>query len=415
MEKSVHQTDPESVTPSVPADFRPISVTPILSRVMERMIVSKFIYPAFVDPPAPLSFSDQFAFKPAGSTTAALIAILDAVTTMLQTNTAVIVIALDFSKAFDTVRHSTLMEKMKLLDMPDCVYNWIVNFLTDHEHCTIYDGLMSILEQITASIIQGSTIGPASYSVNASDLRPKNPGNKLFKFADDTYLVIPSSNIDTRTEELKHVEDWASTNNLKLNSTKSQEIVFTKPRSRSSQTIPVLTGLTRISMIKILGVIISDRFSMEVHVSSVISSAAQTLYALKVLRSHGLCGSKLQVVFRATVLSKLQYASSAWWGFTNATQRGRLEAFLRRCSKAGFYCVTSGTFESVCLSADDQLFRRITSNFEHPLRNLLPPAVEHQHNLRPRNHSFRLPEKTDSLIGSNFMFRVLYKNVNRLK
>ena len=128
---------PKVSTLSVPADFRPISVTPILSRVMERMIVSKFIYPAFVDPPAPLSFSDQFALKPAGSTTAALIAILDAVTTMLQTNTVVIVIALDFSKAFDTVRHSTLMEKMKLLDMPDCIYNWIVNFLTDHEHCTI--------------------------------------------------------------------------------------------------------------------------------------------------------------------------------------------------------------------------------------------------------------------------------------
>jgi len=97
---------PKMPSPHQPADFRPISVTPILRRLMERAVVRSFPYPAFLKNPY-LSFSDQFAFHPTGSTTAAIILLLHTVTSMLQTNPFVVVISLDFSKAFDTVRHST--------------------------------------------------------------------------------------------------------------------------------------------------------------------------------------------------------------------------------------------------------------------------------------------------------------------
>jgi len=79
-----------------------------------------------------LCFSDQFAFRPIGSTTAALIALLHTVGDMLATNGFVYIIALDFSKAFDTVRHSSLMDKMAQLAMPDQVYNWIKDFFNGH-------------------------------------------------------------------------------------------------------------------------------------------------------------------------------------------------------------------------------------------------------------------------------------------
>jgi hypothetical protein len=57
--------------PKAHADFRPISITPVLTRVMERTVVRRFIYPALLSPPPSLSFSDQFAFRPTGSPTAA--------------------------------------------------------------------------------------------------------------------------------------------------------------------------------------------------------------------------------------------------------------------------------------------------------------------------------------------------------
>jgi len=59
-----------------------------------------------------MTFADQYAFRPSGSTTAALVALLQKVTSLLESNSYVVVIALDYSKAFDTVRHSCLEEKM---------------------------------------------------------------------------------------------------------------------------------------------------------------------------------------------------------------------------------------------------------------------------------------------------------------
>jgi len=62
------------------------------------------------------------------------------------------------------------------------------------------------MQSINASIIQGSAIGPASYVVNAADLHTTFPSNCILKYADDTYLFIPASNVQSRAAELQNVE-----------------------------------------------------------------------------------------------------------------------------------------------------------------------------------------------------------------
>lgn len=99
---------------------------------MERTVVRRFLYPALLTPPSTLAFHDQFGFRPTCSTTAALVYTLHAITSLLSTNPFVIVIALDFSKAFDTVRHSTLLHKIAQLEIPENVYNWLLDFLQGH-------------------------------------------------------------------------------------------------------------------------------------------------------------------------------------------------------------------------------------------------------------------------------------------
>jgi len=72
--------------------------------------------------------------------------------------------------------------------------------------------------------ISGSSLalaGPASYVVNSSDLTAVKPGNLLCKYADDTYLIIPSINVDTKLDELANVENWSRRNNLTLKCSKS--------------------------------------------------------------------------------------------------------------------------------------------------------------------------------------------------
>jgi len=163
---------PKIPSPSKPADFRPISITPVLSRLTERVIVSTYVYPNFLKPHPYLTFSDQFAFRPTGSTTNALISLLQTVSHMLTDQPFVRVITLDFTKAFDSVKHSELLSKYAALDLPDNIHNWLVNFFTGRKHSTKFDGVFSDLESISSSVIQGSALGPASYAVVASDLRP---------------------------------------------------------------------------------------------------------------------------------------------------------------------------------------------------------------------------------------------------
>ena len=106
---------------------------------------------------------------------------------------------------------------------------------------------------------------------------------------------------------------WAMANNLLLNTKKSQEMVFRRPRERASGrvVVPELPDVARVSSMKILGVVISSNFSMEQHVQTIITSSGQALYALRVLKSHGMSEGSLQSVFQSTVVSRLTYASMA--------------------------------------------------------------------------------------------------------
>ena len=79
---------------------------------------------------------------------------------------------------------------------------------------------------------------PAAFTVTGADLKPLHPSNSLVKSADDTYLVVPSVNADTRQQEMDNIATWAEANNLTLNVLKSKEIVFQNSRWRTATTPP---------------------------------------------------------------------------------------------------------------------------------------------------------------------------------
>ena len=107
--------------------------------------------------------------------------------------------------------------------------------------------------------------------------------------------------MDTRTAELKNITDCRATlNNLSINLSKSEEIVFIDKRRKSHyKTSETLNGLKRIQRIKILGVSFTNGLSVTLHIQQLLASNAQALYALKLLRAHGLCecDTAIQAVF----------------------------------------------------------------------------------------------------------------------
>ena len=144
-------------------------------------------------------------FQPTASTTAALIYLLHTVTSFLETNPYVVVLAIDFSKAFDSVRHSVVLDKYSRLNITDNIYNWVESFFQDHSHSTRFGGQVSALKTISASIIHKSV----SYVVTASDLQPSLQANFIVKYADDTYAIIPAGNVSSGPADLTNTSNWA--------------------------------------------------------------------------------------------------------------------------------------------------------------------------------------------------------------
>ena len=109
------------------------------------------------------------------------------------------------------------------------------------------------------------------------------PGNSLMKYADDTYLVIPAYNVDSRDKEIANIDAWAKVNNLTLNASKSVEIVFQDSRKRHrAAPPPVMHGIERVHLLKILGITFTDKLSVKEHLDDVISSSARSVYAIYV-------------------------------------------------------------------------------------------------------------------------------------
>ena len=132
-------------------------------------------------------------------------------------------------------------------------------------------------------------MGLVAYLLNASDLRPIDQKNTIFKYADDIYLIVPGSNIQTIPSELQHISEWAVCHNLKLNEAKSKEIII----SLQKTPISAATHLTRVDSLTVLGITFNTKFCFEPHISYIIQSAARCLYGLKTLRVHGLTGKSL--------------------------------------------------------------------------------------------------------------------------
>ena len=200
----------------MPADYRPISIVPVLARLVERLLVQTYVYPAFQMEEMKHLLSDQYAFR---LTTAAVITIMQKVADLLISNKYITIIALDFLKAFDMVWHHELTKKLAKLAIPDNIYNWLIDNLLDRKHATKFYGLISKIAEINASVVQGLDVGSSEFDVCASDLHPLHKENLYVKFADDTYLLVGSNMRHTVCEELDGVKKWAE---LKLNTDKSK-------------------------------------------------------------------------------------------------------------------------------------------------------------------------------------------------
>jgi len=110
------------------------------------------------------------------------------------------------------------------------------------------------------------------------------------------------------------------------------------------------------------------------------------------------------------MIGKLTYCAPAWHGFCLASDYTRLNSFLRRAVKLGYYDKQSATITDLFDDADDAFFRKILYNKQHVIHTYLPERSDIVYTLRNRQHNKNLIPKTSDLNDRHFLIRLLYKD-----
>lgn len=169
---------------SNPGNYRPVSLTSIVCKVMEK-IVRGWIMDHMER--NKLLSDKQYGFIPGRSTTLQLLKVTEEWTRSLDEGDTTDVILLDFKKAFDSVPHRRLLEKVRSYGITGHTWEWLRGFLTDRRQRVTVMGQTSPWHPVRSGVPQGSVLGPVLFAIYINDL-PEQVSSKLYLFADDTKM-----------------------------------------------------------------------------------------------------------------------------------------------------------------------------------------------------------------------------------
>ena len=198
------------------------------------------------------------------------------------------------------------------------------------------------------------------------------------------YMLVGSAIVHTVTDEFKNIPSWTGKKNPKIHPNKTKEIIFSRRRFNVQYPPdPFISGAERVDAVRVLRVALLPRGAMEAHLDRVTANCACSRFALRTLRAHGLSPPELHLVTRMTAVSSLMCASPSWWGFTDASDRSRLERQLAKLRRTGFLPLASPSFDELARNADAGMFRSICSNPDHVPRHYFTDKRPTGHNSAP--------------------------------
>ncbi len=177
-------------------------------------------------------YEGQFGFQKNHSTAHALASFVDTVTESLDKNDYVLSLFIDLSKAFDTIDHSILLQKLYHYGIRGIAYSYLKSYLSNRLQCIQIDSISSNYLPITCGVgvPQGSILGPLLFLIYINDIHKCSNLLKLLLFADDTTIIHASNDINklisTLNKELALILNWFQLNRLSLNVKKINYIIF---------------------------------------------------------------------------------------------------------------------------------------------------------------------------------------------
>lgn len=220
---------PKNNNPSVATDYRPISLLPAFSKVMEKLIAKQML-----DYLKETNYFDnlQSAYKSSHSTVTALLNVTDDIYECLENSELVFLVLLDYSKAFDCANHRLILAKLKAAGFRDDSLDWIYSYLNGRNQKTVTSGGESEWSALVNGVPQGSVLGPLLFTVLVSDLRDAIKRGRYHMYADDTQLYYSckidkvQDTIKDINSDLSRIASFSKATCLKLNAAKSKYIVI---------------------------------------------------------------------------------------------------------------------------------------------------------------------------------------------
>jgi Reverse transcriptase (RNA-dependent DNA polymerase)/Endonuclease-reverse transcriptase len=316
---------------TAPENYRPISLTSVVCKLFEHIISSNLA--SFLEQNQ-LFNEDQFGFRKNRSCELQLHRVCQDIAFILDNSEQADLVFLDFSKAFDTVPHGLLLQKLKAYGIQPDTIQLISSFLSDRTQRVVIDGFASDSVPVTSGVPQGSVLGPLLFLLYINDL-PDHIKSKLRLFADDSLLyrkITCGADYIELQNDLNEVLDWCKNWHMKLNLEKCEFMQVSSKRDPVN-TVYKLSDhqLARVHSYKYLGLHITSDLNWSNHVNYVTNKASRALYVTRVALSKSSSAVKA-TAYKTLVRPIVEYSSSVWDPF-RVGQINAVEAIQRKAAR----------------------------------------------------------------------------------
>ena len=258
-------------------NYRPVSILPVLSKVLERLMFNRLI--EFLNKHHILSPS-QYGFRKGFSTNIAISFLHDKISKAIDKKEYFLGLFLDLSKAFDTVNYEILFSKLEHYGIRGNSLSWFKSYLHDRKQYVEFNGAKSELELITCGVPQGSVLGPLLFLLYINDLPNVLTHLQTIMFADDTNLFINHKCLkhieSVANLEIVEVVQWLKVNKLSLNTSKTHAVIFgTRPVITDLKLNINDTQITVTDQTKFLGVILDQKLQWKTHIQYIASKISR--------------------------------------------------------------------------------------------------------------------------------------------